>query len=40
MRSIMYNNRLNHLMVLHMDKKVIDKVDIQDKANKVIAMKD
>ena len=36
----MHNNRLNHLLVLHMYQKEIDKVDVRKSANKVITRKD
>ena len=40
MRSTMYNNRLNHLMVFHLYQDEIDKVDIREIANEFISRKD
>ena len=36
----MHNNRLNHLMVLRMYQKEIDKVDVQNTTKKAITRKD
>ena len=36
----MHNNRLNHLMVLHVYQDEIDKVDIREIANDFISRKD
>ena len=40
MRSMMLNNCLNHLMVLHVYHNKIDKVDIREIANEFISRKD
>ena len=40
MRSTMHNNRLNHLIVLHVYQDEIDKVDICEIVNEFISRKD
>ena len=40
MRSAMHNNRLNHLMLLHVYQDEIDKANIREIANKFISKKD
>ena len=40
MTSTMHNNRLNHLIVLHVYQDEIDKVDIREIANEFISRKD